>query len=471
MKNKLDKVLIVGAGVAGRELLRELRKNLNNVFEVVGFIDDDAKKDKKIIRGVKVLGGSQKLAGIIKRKKVDEVFIAIPSAEGSSIKKIVDECSKQKVVFKIVPRVLEIILGQVKLPQVRELRIEDLLGRPIIRSDQKKFSNFFKGKVILVTGAAGSIGSELCRQLIQFGLKKIICFDVWESGLFELESQLKNFSEAHFEIIVGNILDKEKILSVFASQKPDYVFHAAAYKHVPMMQSNPDEAVKNNVYGTKNLVDASLKSHVKKFVNISTDKAANPSSVMGATKLLAEKIVHQANLKNSTKFISVRFGNVLDSQGSVVPIFRKQILSGGPVTVTDPKMSRFFMTIPEAVQLVLEAGILGQGEEIFVLDMGQPVKIDDLARLMIRLSGFLPDKEIKIKYTGRRSGEKLTEVLSTDSEELEKTANEKIFQLRPRNLTTNGLDKILKSLKKSVYSKNSKDVVHFLKTIAPNLEI
>lgn len=468
--NKLRKVLIVGAGVAGRELLRELKKNLSNVFQIVGFIDDDVKKYKKIIQGVQVLGNTKKLESIIKKKHIEEVFIALPSAEGSSVKEIIDECSKQKVVFKIVPRVLEIILGQVKLPLVREVRIEDLLGRSMVRADQKKFNDFFEGKMILVTGAAGSIGSELCRQLIQFGIKNLVCFDIWESGLFKLEGQLKSLNQSRFEIVVGNILDKKKLSLVFAKYKPDYVFHAAAYKHVPMMQSNPDEAIKNNVFGTKNLVEISLENKVKKFINISTDKAANPKSTMGTTKLLAEKIVRQANLINSSKFISVRFGNVLDSQGSVVPIFRNQILNGGPVTVTDPEMSRFFMTIPEAVQLVLEAGILGKGEETFVLDMGNPVKIDDLARLMIRLSGYLPEKEIKIKYIGRRPGEKLTEILNTDAEDLEKTASDKIFQMKSHILNNTKLDKILMLLKKTLYSKESKDIVHLLKSIAPDLE-
>lgn len=470
MKKKLRKVLIVGAGVAGRELLREFRRNLNNVFQVIGFIDDDLKKAKKNIWGIPVLGDTKMLEGIIKKKRINEVFIALPSAEGAIIKEIVNTCSKQKVAFKIVPRVLDIVLGQVKLPQIREVRIEDLLGRPIVRSDQKKFTDFFRNKTLLVTGAAGSIGSEICRQLIQFNGKNLICFDIWESGLFELESQLSAFKKDKYKIVVGNIQDKNKIEEVFEKYKPDFVFHAAAYKHVPLMEYNCDEAVKNNVFGTKNLVEESLKIKVKKFINISTDKAANPSSVMGSTKLLAEKIVRQASSKKSTKFISVRFGNVLDSQGSVVPIFRKQILIGGPVTVTHPEMSRFFMTIPEAVQLVLEAGILGQGEEVFVLDMGKPISIDELARLMIRLSGFLPDEEIEIKYTGRRPGEKMTEILNADSEYLEKTANEKIFQVKPEILNEFGLDEILKSLKKAVYSKNKKSIVHLLKSIAPGLE-
>lgn len=470
MKN-LRKVLIVGAGVAGRELLIELKKNLSEVFKVVGFIDDDPKKAKKIIKGIKVIGSIESLEKNVRKYKVEEVFIALPSAEGETIKRIIEACDKQKIVFKIVPRVLEIVLGNVKLGQIREVRIEDLLGRPIIRADQKKFDDFFRGKKVLVTGAAGSIGSELCRQLTQFNLKSLICMDIWESGLFELDAQMKNLNALNTVVIVGNILDNQKLLSVFSQFKPDFVFHAAAYKHVPLMQANPDEAVKNNIFGTKNLVETALKFKVKKFINISTDKAANPSSVMGSTKLIAEKIVKNANSRGSAKFISVRFGNVLDSQGSVVPIFRKQISSGGPVTVTDPDMTRFFMTIPEAVQLVLEAGILGIGEEIFVLDMGEPVRIIDLANLMIRLSGFLPENEVKIKYTGKRPGEKLHEILNTDGEILEKTSSEKIFQVMPRSLEKLEIESFLKTLSKTVYSKNGKDVVHFLRSIAPDLEI
>ena len=468
MKKELTKILIIGAGVAGKELLTQLNKNLKNVFEVVGFIDDNPKKLGKSIQGYKVLGNLLNLETLIEKNNIQQIFIALPSAEGDTIKGIIETCGKKKIVFKIVPRLLEIVLGKVKLQQVREVRIEDLLGRPIIRSNQEKFLNFFKNKKILVTGAAGSIGSELCRQLIQFNPKNLVCFDSWESGLFDLESELKDLAK-NYKIIVGNIREKDKLDKVFKLYKPDFVFHAAAYKHVPMMQSNPDEAIKNNVFGTQNLSNVALSHNVKKFINISTDKAADPSNVMGATKLLAEKIVKSQNDKNLTKFISVRFGNVLNSQGSVVPIFRKQISEGGPVTVTDRNMSRFFMTIPEAVQLVLESAILGKGGEIFVLDMGTPVKIDDMARLMIQLSGFIPEKEIKIEYIGKRPGEKLAEILSTKNEKLEKTTNEKIFLVKHDNAMDSKLEMLLSKLEKIVYSQKPYDLIHFLKEIAPNL--
>lgn len=463
---KERKILIIGAGVAGRELLKELKKNLK-LYKVIGFIDDDEKKLGKKIGQFEVLGTTVNLAKIIKAKKINEVLIAVPSAEGSSIKRIIEICSKQRVTFKIIPRVLEIILGNVKLPHLREVELEDLLGRQIVRSDQDKYLYYFKNKKILVTGAAGSIGSELCRQLIQFNLKRLIAFDIWENGLFELDSQLASDRNI-FIPVVGSIQDKKKLENVFLKYSPDIIFHAAAYKHVPLMQENPDEAVKNNVFGTLNLAMTAAESETEKFINISTDKAADPSSVMGATKLLAERIVASLNNKH-TKFGSVRFGNVLGSQGSVIPTFKKQIAMGGPVTVTHPEMTRYFMTIPEAVQLVLEASLLVEGSETFVLDMGQPIKIDEMARLLIRLSGFDPDKEIKIVYTGIRPGEKLSEVLYTSFEILGKTQNEKIYALKQKKNFEN-LKNIIRELEKLTYSKNKADLIHFLRKIAPNLQ-
>lgn len=461
---KKRRILIVGAGVAGKELLKELNKNLK-LYKVVGFVDDDEGKANKKVGQVKILGTTKDLAKIIKDKKISEVLIALPSAEGDSIKRIVEVCSKQKVIFKIIPRVLEIILGRVKLPHLRELELEDLLGRPIVRSDQEKYFDYFKGKKILITGAAGSIGSELCRQLIQFNIKQLICFDIWENGLFELGQQL---SPDNCVFLVGNIRDNKKLELVFVKYKPDIVFHAAAFKHVPLMQENPDEAIQNNIFGTFNLAKVATKFKTRRFINISTDKAADPSSIMGTTKLIAERIVGNFNNKN-TKFSSVRFGNVLGSQGSVIPTFKKQIARGGPVTITHPHMTRYFMTIPEAVQLVLEASLLGEGGETFVLDMGQPIKIDEMARLLIRLSGLVPDEDIKIKYTGIRPGEKLTEILYTGSETLEKTLNEKIYKIK-KNDEIYKLPEILKELKKLTYSKNRADLVHFLRKIAPNLQ-
>ena len=466
----MKRTLIIGAGVAGQELAKELKKNLRSVIRVIGYIDDDKEKLNNYIQGIKVLADSSGLEEIIRKNQIDEVFIALPSEEGETIKRIIDLCRKSKVVFKIVPRTLEIILGKVKMPQIREVRIEDLLGRPIVRSDQKKFMNFFRGKKILVTGAAGSIGSELCRQLVQFAPQRLVCLDIWESGLFELDNEIRSLGLDNHLIVMGNIQDKEKVNAIFNQYKPEIVFHAAAFKHVPIMQIYPDEAVKNNIFGTKIIADAALKYSCLKLINISTDKAADPTSVMGTTKMLAERIIFSANKKKSTKFLSVRFGNVLDSQGSVVPVFRRQIAGGGPVTVTDRKMTRYFMTIPEAAQLVLEASVIGEGGDLFVLDMGIPVKIVEMAKLMIRLSGFLPGKEIKIKYVGKRPGEKISEILHTNNELLEKTENDKIFKIRQNAQFNDKLAKILSDLRKIVYSGNKAQIIEYLKEVAPNLQ-
>lgn len=466
-----QRAVIVGAGVAGKELYRELKKHLNSVYEVVGFIDDNPRKIGKKIEGVTVLSDANHLSEVIRKHVIKEVFIAIPSAQGLTIRRIIDECEKEKVIFKIVPRILEIILGKVKLAQIREVQIEDLLGRQIVRAKQVRFAKEFRGKKILVTGAAGSIGSELCRQLIQFKPVKLIAFDNWETGLFDLDWELKQLvNSTLYEIEIGNIQDFAKVLQVIRFYKPDIVFHAAAYKHVPLMQFNPIEAVKNNIFGTANVAEAALEIGVEKFINISTDKAADPTSVMGATKLLSEKVVRGFNARRKTKFISVRFGNVLDSHGSVVPLFRKQIQQGGPVTVTDKNMTRFLMAIPEAVQLVLQASILGTGNETFILDMGEPVRIDDLARLMIKLAGFVPDEEIKIKYIGVRPGEKLSEILTTATENMELTPEKKIFRVRHEDMSSDILDGTLQKLKTYVRDNQEDQVVAILKRFAPNLQ-
>lgn len=466
-----QRVLIVGAGVAGRELLGELKKHLSSVYTAVGFVDDDPQKQGKNIGGIRVLGVIDQLDKLIQKHNIQEVFIAIPSAHGETIRRIINKCKKEKVIFKIVPRILEIVLGKVKLQQIREVQVEDLLGRQIVRTKQSVFIKAFRGKTILVTGAAGSIGSELCRQLIQFKPKKLIAFDNWETGLFNLDWYLKQLaSNDLYEIVIGNIQDSTKISQTVHCYKPNIIFHAAAYKHVPLMQFNPVEAVKNNVFGTTNVAKSALENGVEKFVNISTDKAADPTSVMGTTKLIAEKIVNDLNRQGKTKFISVRFGNVLDSHGSVVPLFRKQIQQGGPVTVTDKNMTRFLMTIPEAVQLVLQASILGSGRETFILDMGEPVRIDDLARLMIKLAGFIPDEEIKIEYIGIRPGEKLSEILISKMENLDLTNIKKIFKVRYNDNNDDKLDSVLEQFEVYI-SKNRQDqVIKLLRRFAPKLQ-
>lgn len=431
MKN----VLIVGAGVAGRDVLKEILMSPDMELRVIGFIDEDASKVGKEIDGYRVLGFGKDLKGIISGEKIEEVIIAIPSAEGRSITKYVKICTEVKVGFRIVPRVKEIIEGRAKLESLRKVRVEDLLGRPIVKADVKTLKGFFQNKRILVTGAAGSIGSELTRQIAAYKPSELVLLDWWENGIFTLKNEIdKLYPRNKFNFIIANIQDVSKIESIFRKYQPDYVFHAAAYKHVPLMEEFPDEAIKNNVFGTFTLAQAAKRINVRKFIIISTDKAANPVNVMGATKLITEGIGKMLNssktgftLKDGTKFISVRFGNVLDSYGSVLQIFRKQIEEGGPITITDKRMTRYFMTIPEAVNLILKAAFLGKGGELFVLDMGKPIKIVRLAELMVRLSGYIPGKDIKIIYLKKRKGEKINEKLFNKHEKLVSTKEGKIF--------------------------------------------
>lgn len=468
--NKKENIIIVGAGVAGQELSEEIQKHFSDRYKIAGFLDDKGDLNSKKVNDIKIIGRINKLSGLIKKLKISEVFIAIPSANGSLIREVIKSCEKQKIVFKIVPRLLEIVEGKVKLSKVREIEISDLLGRAIVQSEQSLFKNEFKNKTVLITGAAGSIGSEICRQILTFKPKKLIALDFWESGLYELGLELSDIgNKDSFECVVANIQDKKRIDEIFSSTKPEIIFHAAAYKHVPLMEEFPQEAIKNNVFGTKNTILSAIKSGVKKFVNISTDKAVEPSSIMGTTKLLSEKLVTFYNSRGITKFCSVRFGNVLGSQGSVIPTFKKQIAKGGPVTVTDKQMTRYFMTIPEAVQLVLYAGLLiKDGGEVFMLDMGESIKIDDLAKLMIKLSGLSPETDIKIKYSGIRRGEKLHEKLIDDSENKQKTINERIFLIKGKKESVNIVNVVGKLLYKM---DNKKEVVNILKSVAPGINI
>jgi len=423
----MKKIIIIGAGVAGGNVLEEINKTPELDFNVVGFIDDDLKKKNGNIFGKKILGSSRNFRKIVKKYDIDQIIIAIPSAESERIRKYVKLCSEEKVSFRIVPRVREIIEGQAHIQEVRKVQLDDLLGRPVVKSEVESIKRFFRGKNVLITGSAGSIGSELSRQVSAYRPKSLILLDWWENGLFEIQNELiSSFPDVKLFPIIGNIQDKEKISRIMKEFKPNYIFHAAAYKHVPLMESFPEEAVKNNVIGSLNIMEEARNNGVEKFIVISSDKAANPINVMGATKLITEAIGLSMNGK--TKYISVRFGNVLGSFGSVVPIFRKQIEKGGPLEITDKRMERYFMTISEAVHLILKAALIGNGGELFVLDMGKPVKIIDLAEQLIRLSGYIPGKEIKIKYTGLRLGEKLKEDLFTKDESLKKTKERKIFK-------------------------------------------
>lgn len=437
----MKKILIIGAGVAGTNVADEIKKNKDLELNVVGFVDDDFLKLNKKIGNIKILGNSKNLSKIIKKNKIDEVIIAIPSAAGESISNYVKILSESKVDFRIVPRVKEIIEGKAHIKSLRKVSVEDILGRPVIKADVEELKKFLKEKTIVVTGAAGSIGSELSRQIAAYKPKKLILIDRWENGVFEIQKQVKEAS-----CVICDIKEENKVNRIFKQYKPDFVFHAAAYKHVPLMEENPDEAVKNNVLGTLSLAKIAVAYKVKKFVIVSTDKAADPVNVMGATKLITETIGRMFN--GSTKFVSVRFGNVLDSFGSVVPIFRKQIEEGGPITITDKRMTRYFMTIPEATQLILKAASIGIGGELFVLDMGSPIKIVDLANNMIRLSGYIPGKDIKVVEIGIRPGEKLHEKLFHKTEELSSTKLEKIFVTKSSGIDIKKMSDFLRKIKK-----------------------
>ncbi len=424
------KVLIVGAGQAGEKILREIMENYTLNFDVVGFIDDDPEKHGLTIHGVRVLGNVGRLPAIINQERIQQIFIAIPSASGDAIRRIVEACRKSNTSYKILPGIGELIDGRVSVKLLRDISYEDLLGRPPVELDTRGIRNYLDGKVVLVTGCGGSIGSELCRQIVKYQPGRLVLLDSGEHNLFniQMEMQHEHFYQ-HFEPVLARVQDEPLMDDVFEKYKPDVVFHAAAYKHVPMMEKNPWQAVYNNIVGSKVMMEMAVKHHVGRFVLVSTDKAVRPTNVMGASKRVTELIM-QCQLGNGTKFMAVRFGNVVGSSGSVIPFFRRQIEHGGPVTVTHPEVNRFFMTIPEASQMILQAGMMGEGGEIFVLKMGTPVKIADMARDLIRLSGKEPDVDIKIVYTGLREGEKLYEELITEGEDVLPTSHKMVMVLR-----------------------------------------
>lgn len=426
------RVLIVGAGAAGSVVIRELRNHNALNSKPVAIIDDDPAKKNLNINGVPVVGNRNDIVHICKKYNIDEIIIAMPSASRKDIKEIVNECKKTKCKTKILPGVYEIIDGKVNVSTIREVDISDLLGREEIRLDMEEINRYIRGKRILVTGGGGSIGSELCRQIANYNPKELIIFDIYENTVYDIQNELlRKHKDLQLSVVIGSITDKKALEEVFSTKKIDIVFHAAAHKHVPLMEFSPKEAVKNNVFGTLNVVEAVDKYNVSKFVLISTDKAVNPTNVMGATKRITEMIIQTKNMTSNTDFVAVRFGNVLGSNGSVIPLFKKQIEEGGPVTVTHPEVVRYFMTIPEACQLVLQSGAMAKGGEIFVLDMGEPVKIIDLARDLIKLSGFEPDVDIKIEITGLRPGEKLYEEPLLNNGTVIRTVHNKIYVEKP----------------------------------------
>ena len=453
------KVLIVGAGAAGVMILKELRNHKNFEVKPIGFIDDDIEKKGKVVNGVKVLGNRYDIPSVVEKFKVDEIIIALPSASSEDRIELLNISKNTSVKTKTLPGIYELIEGEISINKIRDVQLEDLLGRDEVKLDIGELNNLISNQCVLISGGAGSIGSELARQIIKYNPRKLILLDIYENTLYDFENELKtNYPTLDFEAIVVSVRDKKDLYKVFKKYKPNLVLHAAAHKHVPLMESSPSQAVKNNIFGTLNMLTGADKYNVNKLVLISTDKAVNPTNVMGATKRVAEKLIQIYNERSKTEFVAVRFGNVLGSNGSVIPLFKKQIEKGGPVTVTDPDVVRYFMTIPEACQLVLQAGAMAKGGEIFVLDMGKPVKILDLACDLIKLSGLEPYKDIGIEFIGLRPGEKLYEELLIASPDLENTQNDKIFVEESEYLDYDDIMLKIYDLKKSLNKENPMEI-------------
>jgi FlaA1/EpsC-like NDP-sugar epimerase len=442
---KFLRVMIIGAGQAGAILIREMKSNASMCYKPILVIDDNKSKYRSFVNGVEVLGTREDIARLAKEYKIDEIILAIPSISQKGKSNILNICKTTKCKLKIFHGIQNSLDSKLGGNTVRAVNIEDLLGRDEIISDVNGISEYIRDQVVLVTGGGGSIGSEICRQVAMLRPKKLLILDIYENSAYELQQELKKFhgDRLDFDVLIASIRDEERLKEIFSLYKPSVVFHAAAHKHVPLMESNVREAVKNNVFGTLNVARCANEHNANSFVLISSDKAVNPTSVMGATKRIAEMIVQSMDRRSRTEFVAVRFGNVLGSNGSVIPTFQKQIAQGGPVTVTDPNMVRYFMTIQEAVRLVIQAGAMAQGGEIFILDMGKPVKIIDLAKDLIRLSGLEPDADIKIEFVGQRPGEKLFEELLLEEEALLKT-HDKIFVGKPFDLD---YDKVMQDVR------------------------
>ena len=466
-KRQYERVMIIGAGEAGAIVLKELNDHPELGLKPVVIMDDDKSKIGRKLRGIPIMGDISNVTKIAKEKKIDEIIIATPSASIRELRRIIGECSKTKCKLRKLPGVYELIDGQVSIKEIREVEIEDLLGREEVNVNLEEICQYLAEKTILVTGGGGSIGSELCRQICKFKPRKLIILDIYENNAYDLQMELnKKFPKLNIEVLIATIRDKSSLNEIFLKNKPNVVFHAAAHKHVPLMEASPKEAIKNNVFGTMNVAELSDLYKVEKFVLISTDKAVNPTNIMGATKRVAEIIIQSMNKHSKTEFVAVRFGNVLGSNGSVIPLFKKQIAQGGPVTITHREITRFFMTIPEAVQLVIQAGAMARGGEIFVLDMGEPVKILDLAKNLIRLSGFEPKEDIDIEFIGLRPGEKLYEELLMDEEGLTATKHNKIFVGKPTFTDIKFLQMQLKNLNDILYQ-NEDELKEYMKTIVP----
>jgi FlaA1/EpsC-like NDP-sugar epimerase len=464
------RLLIIGAGDAGEKILREIRDNPRLDYEVVGFLDDDAKKKGMRIHGIPVLGSLPRIHDMAFRDEVDEILIAVPSASAKQMRRIIEACEETGLKSRTTPGIGELIDGKISFKTVREVSFEDLLGRDPVDLDMERIGNYLTGKIILVSGAGGSIGTELCRQISFFAPKNLIFLDKTENSLFHLEMEFRQrYPKVTVTPVLGDVQNKNFLEKLFSVNKPQVVFHAAAFKHVPIVELNPWEGVFNNVIGTKNIVEASQQFETERFINVSTDKAVRPVSVMGATKRVAEMIT-SCHASNPTHFVSVRFGNVIGSEGSVVHLFKRQIERFGPVTVTDPEITRYFMIIPEACKLILQAGALGEGREIFILDMGTPMKIVDMARDLIRRSGFKPDVDIEIKFTGLRLGEKLHEELITEGEGIVRTPYDKIFVLKGDTCDLNWLNQKIEELIRLANEQDAPGIKSKLKEILPEYQ-
>ena len=456
-------VMIIGAGAAAAMLIKEFRTSSLISDKVVCLIDDNKNKHGRYLEGVPIVGGRSDIGHYAEKYHIKKIILAIPSIKNQDKKEILDLCKYTGCQVQTVPGVYQLINGEVSVSQLRDVEIEDLLGRDPIRMNIEEVLGYVQDQVVLVTGGGGSIGSELCRQLAAHHVKQLIIFDMYENNAYDIQQELKyKYPELDLKVLIGSVRNSNRLEDVFKTYRPDIVYHAAAHKHVPLMEDSPNEAIKNNVIGTYKTAMRADKYHTKRFVLISTDKAVNPTNIMGASKRLCEMIIQMYAQKSGTIFTAVRFGNVLGSNGSVIPLFKKQIAHGGPVTVTHPDIIRFFMTIPEAVSLVLQAGAYAKGGEIFVLDMGEPVKIADLARNLIRLSGFTPDVDIKIEFTGLRPGEKLYEELLMAAEGLQRTANQRIFIGNPLPVDADKLSEQLAFLGKEAWNEctNMKELVH-----------
>lgn len=464
-----DKVLIVGAGAAATQLIREIAQNKSLQLDVVGLIDDDPRKKGKSLYGVNILGTINRMGEIIDKYCIEKVYIAIPSATSAQVRTIITACHEHKVEVQTLPGLSDLIEGKVELAMLRKVKPEDLLGREPVNLDIASIESMLTGKTILVTGAGGSIGSEICNQVIKFKPKMLVLYEQGELFLYELENKLKlQFPDETIVPIIGDVRNRQALEHVFKLYRPDVIFHAAAYKHVNIMEIHPIEAFRNNVMGTQVVADLASTYKAEKFVMISTDKAVNPTNYMGASKRIAEIVcqkIHRSQ-NSETKFMTVRFGNVLGSHGSVVPRFKEQIEQGGPVTVTHPEVNRYFMSIPEAAQLVMQAGAMGKGGEIFVLEMGEPIKIIDLAKQMIRLAGFTPYEEIDIEITGLRPGEKLYEELLSNEENTLPTDHQKVRVAEAKNIPTN-IEELLLNISSLDYRSTENEIKQALLALVP----